>query len=306
MDSIDGMRTFVAVAETGSFSAAGRRLGLSNKLVSKYIAALEAQVGITLVFRTTRAMSVSPEGQVYLAGCRRVLQEIDALNASLDGTKGLRGTVRVAAPVTFGEVLVNEAALDFTALHPGVEIDLVLSDAYEDLAENGFDLAIRIGEMRDSNLRVRRLGEARIVTVAAPTYLAASGVPDRPSDLSDHVCIRDSNSDNPSMWTFSVDGRTTSVAVTGPLACNSASASLQAARLGVGIAMVPDLFAHREIASGDVQPVLEGCAGPPIPVQAVYLPSDYERPKLTALVAHMKGAVARSEERCRRTYAKKR
>jgi len=129
MDRIDGMRTFVAVVETGSFASAARRLGQSNKLVSKYIATLEEQVGSTLLYRTTRAMSISPEGRIYLEGCRRVLQELDALDASVEASTGLRGMLRVSAPVTFGEMLVSDAAIRFMALHPEIEIDLVLSDA---------------------------------------------------------------------------------------------------------------------------------------------------------------------------------
>lgn len=298
MDRIDGMRTFVAVIEAGSFSAAARRLGLSNKLVSKYIATLESQVGSTLLYRTTRAMSVSPEGKIYLEGCRRVLQELDTLDASFETSKGLRGVLRVSAPVTFGEVLVSEAAIDFMQLHPEIEIDLVLSDAHEDLAERGFDLAIRIGEMRDSNLRVRKLGEAHLAVVAAPAYLEEFGVPAHPSALTDHRCIRDSNSESPARWPFNIDGKHTTVPVQGRFMCNSASACLGAARKGMGLALLPDLFAQRDLADGTVVQVLRGYASQPVPVQAVYLASAYERPKVSEFVTFMQDAIARGKARC--------
>lgn len=298
MDRIDGMKAFVAVVETGSFSAAARRLGISNKLVSKYIANLETQVGATLLFRTTRSMSISPEGKTYLEGCRRVLLELDALEASLAPSDALHGTLRIAAPVTFGEVLVTDAVVDFMADHPAIEVELVLSDTHEDLAERGFDLAIRIGQLADSNLRVRKLGETRLSVVASPAYLREYGTPSHPDALENHICIRDSNSMHPGRWSFEVDAKPVSVPVQGPLMCNSASACLNAARKGVGLTMLPDLFAQNDLASGDVVQVLQSYTVRTVPVQAVYLASAYERPKVTAFVEHMKAEILRSKARC--------
>ncbi len=298
MDHIDGMRTFVAVIETGSFSAAARRLGISNKLVSKYIATLEESVGSTLLFRTTRAMSISPEGKVYLEGCRRVLNELDALNASLNASKGLRGKLRVSAPVTFGEVFVADAAMAFCEMHPEIEIDLVLSDTFEDIVENGFDVAIRIGVLRDSTLRARKLGSADLAVVASPAYLEKAGTPTHPDQLQNHTCILDSNSEAPRRWPFLIDGAPTAAVVDGKFVCNSASACLGVARKGGGLAMLPDLFAQQELAEGAVIRVLQEFTTPPIPLQAVYLASAFERPKLTAFVDHMKDAIALGKASC--------
>lgn len=298
MDRIDGMRTFVAVVESGSFSAAAKRLGISNKLVSKYIATLEEQVGSTLLFRTTRSMSISSEGKIYLEGCRRVLTELNALDTVFEDTKGLRGVLRVAAPVTFGEVLVTDAVVAFMGDHPDVEVDLVLSDAHEDLAEKGFDLAIRIGELKDSNLRARKLGETTLSVIASPDYLSRRGVPRHPDDLANHICIRNTNGENPNRWPFEIDGAAMTVPITGPFVCNSSSAGRIAAVRGLGLAMLPDLFAQKELGQGALVQVLQDHASLSVPVQAVYLPSQFQRPKVAAFVDHMKTFVANSKAKC--------
>lgn len=298
MDRIDKMQIFVAVAETGSFTAAGERLGISNKLVSKSIGALEEDVGATMFFRTTRSMSITVEGQQYLQGCRRVLLEYDALSASLDTVQSLKGALRVSASVTFGEVLVTGAVVDFLTQHPDIEVELILSDAHEDLAEKGFDLAIRIGELKDSNLRVRLLGHTNLIVVASPAYLDAFGAPNLARDLSRHSCIRDTNSATPNRWPFVIDEVQTSVPVNGRLICNSSSAGLNAARKGHGLALVPDLFAERDLVDGRLVRVLKDVPTVSVPIQAVYLPSGFQRPKLTAFVDHMKNNVSEAKARC--------
>ncbi|MEM8980622.1 MAG: LysR family transcriptional regulator [Pseudomonadota bacterium] len=298
MDRIDGMKAFVAVVETGSFSAAAKRLGLSNKLVSKYIATLEKQVGRTLLFRTTRAMSISPDGKVYLEGCRRVLHQLDALEASLDASEDLRGLLRVSAPVTFGEVMVTDAALSFMQKHPEIEVDVTLSDTHEDLAEKGFDLAIRIGTLKDSNLRVRKLGDTDLAVVATPFFLEQVGLPTHPSDLSTHECIRDINSETPNRWPFREQNKPLTVPVHGRFSCNSASACLAGARKGFGFAMVPNLFAQDDLATGRLVQVLPEFSINPILVQAVFLESGFERPKLIAFIDHIKEAIEAGKARC--------
>jgi len=298
MDRIDQMKTFVAVAETGSFSAAAARLGISNKLISKAIRALEDDVGATLFFRTTRSMSITAEGRTYLEGCRRVLLEIDVLSASLDTAQSLKGNLRVTAPVTFGEVLITDSVVDFLGSQPNIEVELILSDAFEDLAERGFDIAIRIGEMKDSNLKMRLLGHTNLIVVGAPAYLETFGRPHRPSDLAQHNCIRDNNSSTPSRWPFVVDGALISTAVNGRLICNSSSSCLSAARKGHGLAMVPDLFAEQDLIEGRLTRVVEAAKPVSVDISAVYLPSSFPRPKLTAFVDHMKAAVSNAMLRC--------
>lgn len=298
MDRIDRMKTFVAVAETGSFSAAAIRLGISNKLVSKEIRALEEDVGATLFFRTTRSMSITAEGREYQQGCRRVLLEFDALSASLDNAQNLKGSLRVSVPVTLGELLITASVVDFLELHRDIKVELSLSDSFVDLAEHGFDLAIRIGEMRDSSLKMRLLGQTNLIVVGAPTYFENFGRPDQPSDLSQHNCIRDSNGNNPNRWPFIVDGTQMSVPVNGRLMCNSSSSCLNAARKGHGLAMVPDLFAEQNLIDGRLTRVLDHLPPVSADIRAVYLPSGFQRPKLTAFVDHMKDAISNAMQRC--------
>lgn len=298
MDRIEKMRAFVAVVEAGSFAAAGKRLGLSNKVISKGIQALEADIGSALLFRTTRSMSITPEGRLYLQGCRRVLLEYDAMSASLDTSKGLRGTLRISAPVTFGEVLVTDAIVDFMAAHPEIEIDLALSDQHEDLAERGFDLAIRIGTLKDSNLRQRSLGHVDLIVVGSPAYVTEFGAPAQPRDLAQHACIRDTNSDTPNRWPFEIDGTPTTVPVHGRFICNSSTAGLTAARKSQGLAMVPDIFAQSDLVDGTLVRVLGDVTSLQVPIQAVYLPSSFGRPKLSAFIDFIKTQITEGKARC--------
>ncbi|MEM7489208.1 MAG: LysR substrate-binding domain-containing protein, partial [Pseudomonadota bacterium] len=194
MDTIDGMRSFVTAVEAGSFTAAADRLGLSKKLVSKYVAELEARLGTRLLHRTTRTLALTEAGSAAYAQCLDILDRVDALKSgSQAGTRDLAGTIRLSAPVTFGEVYLPSLLQSFAARHPRIEFDLRLNDRYVDLTDEGFDLAIRVGRLEASGLIARKLGVTRLLVVASPAYLAAHGAPAVPGDLKDHVCIRDTN-----------------------------------------------------------------------------------------------------------------
>ena len=282
MNRIDGMRTFVAVVEAGSFTAAAERLGVTVKLVSKYVARLEQDRGINLLHRTTRSMSLTPEGRAYLDGCRRVLAEVEALEDQLDQTKGLSGTLRIAAPLVYGDTAVAEAALAFMQAHPGVTVEVFHSDRHVDLAEEGFDLAVRMGDLKDSSLIATRLGHTDLVVVAAPSYLTQHGTPTRPENLSAHVCIRDANNPDPNRWPFLIDGQVVQVPVKGPFLANSPMACLLMARAGMGLFICPDVFLADDFDTGRLVPVLTGFSSRRIPISAVQLPSGFKRPKAAA------------------------
>ncbi|MBB4250594.1 DNA-binding transcriptional LysR family regulator [Rhizobium sp. BK008] len=292
MDKIDGMRTFVAAVEAGSFAAASERLGISGKLVSKYIATLEADLRMNLLHRTTRSMSLTHDGRIYLEGCRRVLNELDLMDMSLEASSGLKGTLRVAAPLTFGETVVATAILEFMDLHPEVTVELELSDEYVDLAEDGFDLAVRIGTLKDSSLVARKLGEARLLVVAAPSYIERHGAPAHPDELSSHICIRDANNPDPNRWPFLIEGKQIQVSVTGPFLSNSPPACLIPARAGKGIFICPDVFLADDLAQGRLVQLLAGFPSRMIAIQTVQLPSAFRKPKVAAFInvlrKHMK------------------
>lgn len=288
MDKIQGMRTFLAVVETGSFTAAGKRLGITGKLASKYLAALEAELGMNVLHRTTRSMSLTHNGRIYLDGCRRVLAEIDRLDTALQSTTGFKGMLRVAAPLTFGDTVIANAAREFIDAYPEVTIELQLDDRYVELAEEGFDLAVRFGSLKDSSLIVRKLGEAWPMVVAAPSYIERHGKPTHPGELSNHICIRDSNNPDPNRWPFFVDGQLVQIPVTGSLIANSPPACLLLARAGRGIFNCPNVFLGDDLGEGRLIQLLADFPSRPIAIHAVQLPSAFDRPKVAAFIAILK------------------
>ena len=271
MDRIDGLRTFVSVVEAGSFTAASDRLGISKKLASKYLGELEAEVGVRLLNRTTRSLSLTSAGQRFLPRAVGLVESYDQLLADVRETdRGLAGTLRVAAPVTFGELFLHEALSVFREEHPELFIDLRLSDRFVDLAAEGFDLALRIGALDDSALMSRRLGETDLIVVGTPDYLAAHGRPEHPNDLKHHCCIRDSNLRAGHSWPFEISGAMRRHAVTGGFQVNSATAVRSSVLRGDGLGLCPDFAVARDIASGQLQRVLVDFPSGTLGIHAVF------------------------------------
>ena len=288
MDRIDGMQSFVAVVEAGSFAAAGQRLGISNKLVSKRVAQLENMVGLSLLHRTTRSMSLTHEGERFLDGARRVLAELEQLETEFDASEGLKGIVRVAAPLTYGDTAVAKAANRFVEQHPNVTVELDLSDHYVDLAKGGFDIAIRIGALSDSSLVVRKLGETQMKVVATPSYLEEHGAPSHPAELSDHICIRDANNPDPNRWPFQIEGQTVQVPVSGPFLANSPPACLVPTRAGMGIFICPDVFLGDDLETGRLVQLFPEFHSRTLPIQSVQLPSAFRKPRVRTFLEFMR------------------
>lgn len=289
MDLTDGIRVFVAAAEGGSFTAAAQRTGIAPKLASKYIAKLEARLGRSLFYRTTRALSLTEAGADWLPHARKVVAALDEAKAALDeaGT-ALTGRLRVTCGVTLGEQFVADAARSFLQDHPAMRIDLHLGDRLVDLAGEGFDLAVRVTAPRDSTLRVRRVGESRVVLAASPAYLARAGIPAHPRDLADHVALIDLNLQVPDRWTFQDDGREFSVTVAGPLAVNSANVTIEHALAGHGIARAPDVFVSAHVAAGRLVTVLDEFSAPPLSVDVLTPPAAFRQRKVVAFVQHLR------------------
>lgn len=285
MDLLDGLRAFVAVAETGSFTAAATRLGISNRLSSKYLAELETRLGTRLMQRTTRRVGLTPAGERLLARAPALLDDLDALLAEVtEDTRGFSGTLRISAPVTFGERYVQDMLSRFAAPHPGLTIDLRLNDAHVDLAAGGIDLAFRIGDTAGAALKRRRLGAIRSVLVASPDYLARHGAPAHPADLAQHACIIDTNRADPLRWQFLWAGEALRVTVASRFLVNSAQVARDLALRGQGIAYCPVFVLDDDLAAGRLVRLLPGCEGPPHPLSAVY-PGGRSLPrKLRALI----------------------
>jgi len=272
MDLLTGLRAFVATAQSKSFTAAAEQLGISNRLTSKYVAALEDHLGERLLQRTTRRVGLTPVGEQLLARAPVILDDLDDVLADIsEGGRGFGGAIRVAAPVTFGEVYVAEMLGRFQAEHPDLTVTLHLDDGFADLASQGLDLAFRVGAAEMQSVKARRLGTMDAIVAASPAYLAAHGVPQHPEDLHHHTCVLDTNRKTPKRWGFARDGQDRSVAVSGPVSVNSARAACALAVAGHGVACGPRFAFQQALDAGQLERLLPMYTGDAFPVSAVYL-----------------------------------
>lgn len=271
MDRIEDLATFIAAVETGSLTAAARRLNRSLQAVSRSLAALEHELGVELLRRTTRRSNPTEAGATFYRRIKPVLAEIEeAKREAANLTTEPTGSLRISASSAFAPRYVVPAIAAFLALHPKLEIDLELSDAYVDLIEGGFDLAIRIGEMPDSTLRTRYLAHSRRVVFAAPDYLARHGRPLRPDQLTDHQCIVRTASRDGDAWPFVMDGKTRLIRIGGRFRASGAAAANEAAVLGIGIANAPLWQVRDLVEQGRVALILMHFEPPPIPIRVVW------------------------------------
>lgn len=285
MDLLTGLRAFVATAQTGSFTAAAERLGVSNRLTSKYVAELEARLGVRLLQRTTRRVGLTPAGDQMLARAPALLDDLDdLLGAVSEEGRGFSGTLRIAAPVTLGETYLAGLLHRFAAAHPGLSIDLRLTDAYVDLASDGIDLAFRVGAAPATALVAHRLGRIRSRVVASPAYLARQGVPERLEDLDRHTLLLDSNRRGGPRWQFQRDGEPVDWPVTSAFHVNSARVARDLAAAGAGLTQVPDFVLDEAIATGQLVPVLTEFEGPGHVLSVVWLEGARLPRKLRALI----------------------
>jgi DNA-binding transcriptional LysR family regulator len=266
MDRIRLMASFTRAVETGSFSAVARELGTGQPNVSRHIAALEEYLGARLLHRSTRKLTLTPEGERYYAEARRVLDAIAEAEANARGEDVPRGLLRVACPTVLGRTHVLPHLKGFLKNHPQMEIDLQISDRYVDLVEEGIDLAIRIGPLKDSSLKARRVGQAQRLCVASVDYLAEHPRPVRPEDLKFHECIVYTLASTGSTWSF----RDNEVAVRGRIKVNSPDGVRGAALDGLGIAYAPRWLFTDAVADGRLQTLLEEFGGLPGPIHIVY------------------------------------
>ncbi|WP_018698791.1 LysR family transcriptional regulator [Amorphus coralli] len=288
MDTLSRMAAYVAVVDAGGFSAAARLEGRSKAILSKYVAELENRLGVLLLNRTTRKLSLTEAGQSYYSEAVEILQRISDLEASVqDSHVDVRGVLRVAGPRTMGEGPIMAAIMDFVRRSPQVSLDLKLEDRFVDLVEEGFDVAIRISELADSSLIARKLAPLRMVVVATPERIAASGRPSRPADLSAVPCAIDTNARWRANWGFVVDGKRQSVPVSGPVEANSPLAVKMAALEGIGFAMLPYAVAREEIQAGRLEMVLEDFICDGAAIYAVYPHRRHLSGKVRAFVDHL-------------------
>lgn len=251
------MEIFLAAANGGSFAAAAKTLRLTPSAVSRSIARLEARLGVLLMQRTTRSLTLTPEGQSYRDRISALLAEVDSVEQSIGQTPaGPRGPLRVNSAVPFGMLYLLPLLPRFTEAYPEVTVDLSLSDAVVDLIEERADIAIRIGPLRDTRLRAKKLGHSRMVLVASPDYLARHGIPAVPGDLIHHKCLRFSFRRSVDSWPFRIGGRTVQRPVDGAFFGNSGEVVRAMAVAGGGIARLGYFHAAADLAAGRLVEVL--------------------------------------------------
>lgn len=271
MDHLTAIGTFVRIAETGSLSAAARATERSLPAVSRSLAQLERHLGVRLLHRTTRRTHLTEAGQRYLERCKRLLAELDEANASvLDLERSLAGPITITAPILFGQIHVAPAVTEFLTTHPGVSVKFILTDRFENIVEEGIDLAVRIGNLPDSGLVARRVATVRRVTCASAQYLKRHGIPSHPSELSAHNCLQFSALSPTSYWEFYVAGKARQFRIHGTLSSNHGAATIGAACSGLGIVMALSYQVEELVARGELRVVLERFEPPPMPVHLVF------------------------------------
>lgn len=251
------LATFALVVELGSFSAAGRALDLSPSAVSRSIDRIEERLGVRLLLRSTRALSLTAEGQAYLMVARRILADLDDSEQQIADQGSPRGRLRVSAALSHGRLCIVPLLGKFTALYPDILVDISLTDALVDVAAGQTDVAVRFGPLPDSTLTARKLGEGRRVIVASPDYLSRHGTPRQPKDLLAHNCLNFNFRRAETAWPFRVDGESLSLALKGTIEANNGETLGQLAAIGVGIARVGTFSVAAEIDAGRLRPILE-------------------------------------------------
>ncbi|RQS75038.1 LysR family transcriptional regulator [Burkholderia sp. Bp8963] len=288
MESLGGFVVFVQVAETRSFVAAGRALGLSASAVGKRIARLEARLNVRLFHRSTRSITLTAEGTRFLERCRRVLAEIDAAEQELTQTaEAPRGRLRVSMPLLSS--LMLPVLADFMAAYPEIELDLDFSDRLVDVVDEGFDAVLRTGQPSDSRLSSRLLGHFRQHLVAAPHYLERHGTPRTPADLATHRCLhyRFPSSGKLEIWPLRASSTGTPPDVPVSMVSNNAEARLCFALRGRGIACLPEFFVRDALDSGALRTVLDEHVASRIAFYVLWPSGRHPTPKLRAFVDHV-------------------
>ena len=288
MDSLSGISMFVAVAETRSFTKAGKLFGVSSSAVGKSIARMEERLSVRLFHRSTRSITLTTEGALFLERCRRILGEVEAAEAELSEASGTpRGRLRISTPQLIG--LVMPVLDGFMRQYPDIALDVDQSDRMVDVIEEGFDAVLRTGSQHDSRLAGRRIGSCKQVVLTTPEYLAMHGLPEHPRDLAQHACLLHKfiATGKIERWPFQLEADEPEPQLRERLSCTSIEAITHALLQGQGIAFMPTFIVRDELASGRVLTILDDYMDQTVTFSMLWPASRYASPKLRVFIDYM-------------------
>lgn len=288
MESLNGMAFFVQAAETRSFSEAARNLGVSASAVGKSVSRLEERLGVRLLHRSTRSITLTSEGVLFLERCRRILCEVEAAELELSETRQApQGRLRVSLPLI--NDLVMPVLTDFMSRYPAIELDVDFSNRLVDVIEDGFDVVARTGEPADSRLMSRPLGNYRLQLVASPAYLARCGTPHTPADLAHHRCLRHKFPSTGKLepWPLALPEGGKEWELPVAMTCNSSAPLLDVVKADLGIACLPDFMVRKDITQGALAPVLDTYVNHQGTFRLLWPSSKHLAPKLRVFIDHM-------------------
>lgn len=289
MNKLAAMQTFIAIVDEGSLTAAADGLGKALPTVVRSLATLEEELGVRLLHRTTRRMSLTEEGRTYLDRCRAILADVEAAEQALSSQHAEpRGELRVTAPVLFGQLWVAPAVTSFLQAYDKMKVDLLLLDRVVNMVEEGIDVGIRIAHLEDSTMIASRMGEVRRVVCASPRLLRRVGVPKHPRELTGVPCVHFHGLSTAPIWNFVENGKKLSVPVDGPFSCNHAAAATEACAEGLGFGRFLSYQVEPLIAEKRLRIVLRDFEPAPIPIHVVFAHARLMSPRIRAFVDWMK------------------
>ena len=293
MDRLDAMHLFIRVAELGSFSAAAQQLGVARSVVTRQVAALEAHLGVKLMARSTRRLSLTSAGTAYLEKCRVILNLVEAAETGVAEERLTpRGNIRISVPLSFGLKRLAPLLLDFSQRYPEISLDMDYTDRRVNLIEEGIDLSIRITRRLEPGDVARRIGTARMQVVAAPEYLARHGRPQQPAELAHHECLGYTNAGATMPWQFMIDGQLESLPVRSRLNANNGDVMTEAAAQGLGITCQPDFITDTFIAAGRIEEILADFPMPELGIYAMLASNRHVPYRVRALMDFLAAGLA--------------
>ncbi|WP_445369727.1 LysR family transcriptional regulator [Methylomonas sp. BW4-1] len=285
MDKFNNMRVFCRIVELGTFSAVAKELKLSTMMISKYIAQLEASLGVVLLHRTTRSLSLTSAGEAYYNRSKQLLEDLADLEASTAQLgERVKGTIKISAPIDFGGMYMVPAIEAYLRRYPEVKILMSLDNKPPNLRVGSFDISLLVTDTLDPGVVARKIAETELCTYAAPTYLAEKGYPQTTDELSHHQCLHYVDTPHGEFWLFNVDGELKKIKSDWVLASNNGRALCQAAALGMGIVQAPRLSVAPYLQSGELVEILRQYRRPAIAIYATYLQRRFYPAKLTTFI----------------------